>query len=137
MPKPWRNNWKKPKFAEFSHVFPVFSNFKLSVIITEDAQRTARYLCDRDYLRDFDIPEETEATTVTSVASGYSIIYLKPDAALGTIAHEAYHAVTGMLKMIGAAEEHEIVAYHLGYIVNKIVEFNLKVAPRFKKGKTK
>lgn len=126
---------RKPKYQELVMFFPVFSNFKVRVIIAPDTVAAAYYIADRDYIADPQITDYAEAFTCSNSNNGWSIIYLTPDAMLGTIAHETYHAVTAMMKMIGAAEEHEVVAYHLGYIVNKIVEFNLKVAPRLTKGK--
>ncbi len=78
------------------------------------------------------IGENSEAFTLGSIPGGYSIIYLKKDAKIGTIAHESYHAVKHLMKFIGSpGDDGEVVAYHLGYIVDKAVEFNLKVADRF------
>jgi hypothetical protein len=70
------------------------------------------------------------------VRGGYANIHLNPEAPAGTIAHEAYHAICAMLKMAGAAEEHEVVAYHLSYVTDLIMAFQLKVKSRFK-GKKK
>jgi hypothetical protein len=44
----------------------------------------------------------------------------------GTIAHESWHAVRQMLDYCGANYENEVVAYHLGYLVNQITAFSLK-----------
>lgn len=126
---------RKPLLKELVMLFPVFSNFKVTVVIAPDPVAAAYYIADRDYLADPQITEYSEAFTASNPNRGWSIIYLTPDAKLGTIAHESYHTVTAMMKMIGAAEEHEVVAYHLGYLVDKIVDFNLKVAPRLLKEK--
>lgn len=40
----------------------------------------------------------------------------------GTIAHEAWHVIHRMLKFCGAEIDNETVAYHLGYLVDKIHE---------------
>lgn len=129
--KPWRNDWKKPKMEELVMHFPVMSNYKVTVVIADDLKSAAYYIADRDYLKDPNPGEGAEAFTITQPTGGYSIIYIKPNAGMGTIAHESYHAVCGIMKMIGADEEHEVVAYHLGFIVDAIVAFNLKVAGRF------
>jgi hypothetical protein len=137
MAKPKNKRWKRkgmktPKFEELFMPFPVFSNFKVRVIISDDLRSSALYIHDRDYLKEPFVGSGAEAFTCSSPEGGYSIIYLKPNPEMGTVAHEAYHAVCAILKMIGAEEEHEVVAYHLGYIVDAIVAFNLKIAPRFK-----
>ena len=136
--KQWRRKgMKPPKFEELVLRFPVMSNFKVSVVLAEDLKSAAFYIADRDYLREPNPGEGAEAFTVTSPTGGYSTIYLKPDSEMGTIAHESYHAVCNLLKFIGAEQEPEVVAYHLGYIVDAIVAFNLKVRGRFKCPKTK
>ena len=122
---------KTPKFEELNHAFAVFG-FKLKVIIAEDIRSAAYYVADRDWLKEPQPGAGADAFTCSSSEAGYSIIYLQPNAPVGTVAHESYHAVCAMLKMIGAAEEHEVVAYYLGYIVDAIAAFNLKVAGRFK-----
>lgn len=126
---------KKPFVQELVMHFPVFSNFKVTVILCEQPVIGGRYIADRDYLQEPpSYINETEAFTSSSM-NGYATIHLKPNAAIGTIAHEAYHAVVGMMKFVGATHENEVIAYHLGYIVDKIAEFNLKVAPRFERNK--
>jgi hypothetical protein len=129
--KPWRNHWKKPKMEELFIPFPVFSHYKVTVVIAEDLKSAAYYIADRDYLKDPNPGDGCEAFTISQPMGGYSIIYLKPNPSMGTIAHESYHAVCAMMKMIGAAEEHEVVAYHLGFLVDAITAFNLKIAGRF------
>lgn len=133
--KQYNRQWKRPgmtppKFEELFLPFSIFG-FTVRVFISDDILGTARYVADRDYLKEPDCGRGAEAFTASSPDNGYSHIYLRPNAAVGTIAHESYHAVCAMLKMIGSAEEHEIVAYHLGYIVDAIAAFNLKVAGRF------
>lgn len=62
-----------------------------------------------------------------------SVIIIQPDASAGTIAHEAWHCVRRMLLHMGAGLDNEVVAYHLGYLVNKMTDF--KNAPLKKRGK--
>lgn len=38
----------------------------------------------------------------------------------GTIAHEVWHAVRRMLTHMGAELDNEVVAYHLGYLVEEV-----------------
>jgi hypothetical protein len=55
-----------------------------------------------------------------------SWIILPFDAPCSSVAHEAWHAVRRMLDYCGAEQENEVVAYHLGYVVNKIIHFLIK-----------
>ncbi len=129
--KKWRK-WERPFFQELITYFPVFSNFKLTVIIAEDVNKAATYISDREFISEPKQTEGTEALTASNAVKGYAIIYVKPDAPAGTIAHESYHAVCAVMKMAGAEEEHEVVAYHLGYVVDLVAAFQKKVASRFK-----
>jgi hypothetical protein len=47
---------------------------------------------------------------------------LKPNVTEGTIAHESWHAILNMLVRVGADLDNEVVAYHLGYLVDEIVK---------------
>jgi len=49
-----------------------------------------------------------------------AFIFLRPKASPGTVAHESWHAVRYMLRWACADLEEEVVAYYLGYLVNKI-----------------
>jgi hypothetical protein len=48
----------------------------------------------------------------------FAYIFLKMGASLDEMVHEAYHGVCGLMKWIGAEDEEEIMAYHLGYLVS-------------------
>jgi hypothetical protein len=51
-----------------------------------------------------------------------SFIFLNPNTTIGTIVHEANHAVYRMFRWIGAVDvDEEIISYTLGYIVEEIV----------------
>lgn len=130
-PVKWRKS-TRPFFQEMVTIFPVFSNFKLTVIFTEELSKTAAYISDRDFISEPSAMDDVEAFTASNWRKGYSYIYLQPDAPTGTVAHEAYHAVCNIMRMAGAEEEHEVMAYHLGYVVDLISAFQLKVKGRFK-----
>jgi hypothetical protein len=131
MPAKWRRG-PIPQVEELNLPFSVFANYEIRVIVADDIEKAAWYITDRDYLRDPGNTTDSAAFTINSPAGGYSLVFIRPDSGVGTIAHESYHAVCGMLDMIGANEEHEIVAYHLGFVVDAIIEFQMKVARRFK-----
>lgn len=65
-----------------------------------------------------------------------SVIIIQPDANAGTVAHEAWHCVRRMLLHMGADLDNEVVAYHLGYLVNKITDFKKKVTYQRRKNGT-
>ena len=52
-----------------------------------------------------------------------TVIIIQPDANAGTIAHECWHCVRQMLLHMGATLDNEVVAYHLGYVVNRVTDF--------------
>lgn len=55
---------------------------------------------------------------------GNMAILIDERATAGVISHEAYHAVINIFTSIGVEEfDQEIVAYHLGYIVDEITNF--------------
>lgn len=56
-----------------------------------------------------------------------SHVILPFDCNLNQIVHEAYHFCWRLMHHIGADHENEIMAYHMGYTVDKIVEWVAKV----------
>lgn len=52
-----------------------------------------------------------------------SYIFISPSSSIGTIAHECSHAIWQMFNFIGAEMDNENFAYHLGYILDKILEW--------------
>lgn len=53
---------------------------------------------------------------------GESLIAFRPFPSAGIVAHESWHAIYLMLTDAGAALDNEIVAYHLGHLVDKIMD---------------
>ena len=108
------------RFKDYEKVikFPVFADYRVHVIVTDDLQKS------RDAR--FDNAQSTEGLDACccSVLNGHaSCIFLQKEASSGTIAHEAWHAVYKMFRQIGAELEEEMVAYHLGYLVDEIMAF--------------
>lgn len=55
---------------------------------------------------------------------GRLAVFIMPQSSLGTISHEAYHAVCSVFEAIGVRDyDEELTAYHLGYIVDEIYNF--------------
>jgi hypothetical protein len=101
-------------------VFPVFHNWKIKVVACEDIN-AALLRC--KYTKDMPEPDSTAALTVHVNDEGLSYIFIPHNVSLGTTAHEVYHAVENMLKNHDVEPRGEIVAYHLGYLVQQISDW--------------
>lgn len=99
--------------------FPVFCNYVVHVEIASDLHTAMQ-----KYPATRNVPlHETEALCAHKEDDSMSFIFLRPNANAGTIAHEAYHVARRILKYMGCEVDNESVAYHLGFIVNKITKF--------------
>ena len=109
----------RPRFTTVE--FPVFAGFIVHIEITKDIQKAIKKY---PGIASIAGPEDDE-TDGTTVYDGGQVcfIFLKPNVSAGTIAHEAWHATRYMLKRVGAKLDSEVVAYHLGYIVDKSYQF--------------
>ena len=107
----------KPKFTTIH--FPVFCNYTVHIELAEDIHTAMRkYPTTRNIST-----EDVEAITVHKDDASFSFVFFKPNANAGTIAHESYHIVRRILKYMGCDVDNEVVAYHLGYLVNAITNF--------------
>lgn len=120
------------RFKEKTFVidFPVFA-YHVNVIITNDIQRSRTD-------RNSQIGSKFDLGPVLGLHSsnentGGSWIFLYFDASPDVIAHESYHSVVRMLSWVGANPEEEVVAYHLGYVTDKIHKFINKFGKSKKK----
>lgn len=77
----------------------------------------------------------TRAVTLFYDQEMKNVIIYQCSAEAGTIAHESWHAVRRMLVHVGAELENEVVAYHLGHLVQQTTLF--KNSPRRKKKSAK
>jgi hypothetical protein len=127
---------KKTKHGDYQvkiH-FSVLSGYDIYIVITEDLEKStkSRYPYSSHSLMG------TDAITYRA-ESGDGHIFMqlktlyKPYYCAGILAHEAWHAVRDMLRYIGIGGlreiesevplENEIVAYHLGYTVERATKF--------------
>ena len=65
---------------------------------------------------------ETDGIAIHCKDEGRSFVFLKHNASAGNVAHESWHVVRRMMNWLGVDLDNEAVAYHLGYLVNRIVE---------------
>lgn len=101
--------------------FPVFSDYTVHVVVTEDIMEARAEL---DYL--LGPCGGGAASALHSYPADHPVSYLFFNPVLltyGVVAHETWHCVRAMLEWAGARMENEVVAYHLGYIVDEIHKF--------------
>ena len=100
--------------------FPVFSDFTVHIEMSSDFEKSIiKYPSISDMVDKFD--EQADPLTIYD-GGQVCFIFLRPNVSAGTIAHEAWHAVRNMFDCMGV-EDNETVAYHLGYLVDKIFKF--------------
>lgn len=100
--------------------FPVFGDY---VIHIEFAQHLHKAMSKYPSCEGGEEFCEDHCDGITVDTHEMTFIFLKPRVSVGTIAHEAWHGVHNMLKTVGVDLDSETVAYHLGYLVNKIMKF--------------
>jgi hypothetical protein len=95
-------------------------DYTVYIVITDDYKKTKERL--RLHSTGRQIDEGVLAFTFNACNNTESFIFLKPDAPVSVIAHEAWHVVFKMLSARDikvSKETEEVVAYHLDYLVSK------------------
>lgn len=113
---------KKTRFDDYERVinFAVWSNYDVHVIFTDSiaTSRKERYGT---------VGQGEDAGALhTSGVGGHSHLFFKIEhCPSGVIAHESWHAVYCLMTEWAGVKDldNETVAYHLGYLVQKIVDF--------------
>jgi hypothetical protein len=97
------------------HRFGVFPyGWMITVVFTNNVDAYRSLVLKRTGLSLF-------ASCINYIDQGKSILVFDEEANVGTVAHEAYHAVFGMFKGCGLRiTDQENVAYNLEFIVNRI-----------------
>ena len=99
--------------------FPALSNYRVHVEITSSLKKSlAKYPATKAVEMD----ENTHGLAVHT-DNAFSYIFLPYHTSAGDIAHEAWHVIRQMMKYLGIELENESVAYHLGYLTDKIFRF--------------
>jgi hypothetical protein len=107
----------KSKFRKFH--FPALGHYVVHVEITSDI---AKSLLKYPRTRKVEMDETTNGLAVHT-NEGFSYIFLPYNASVGNIAHEAWHVVRQMMEYLGIKIDNEAVAYHLGYLTNRVWDF--------------
>jgi hypothetical protein len=107
--------------------FSAFSSYRVHAIFTDDIFES----CQGRYITDSQEDEGTDALTLTAAESGDTHMFLQRGASAGVVAHESWHAIYAMFKWAGVKKfDNEVVAYHLGHLVDRVIDFQLKVLQR-------
>jgi hypothetical protein len=103
--------------------FPVLSDYIVHVEITSDLEKSMRrYPPCQEAIDELKGDYACDALTVHTDET-FSFIFFPHNASVGTIAHEAWHVVNRMMSLLSIETDNEVVAYHLGYLVDKIFRF--------------
>lgn len=109
----------KSKFTTIK--FPVFCGYAVHIEKTTDIGGSLKKY---KYTRDLDIDlEDTQAIAVHVENQPTSMMFLPYNAPVGTIAHESWHVIRRMMEYMGVDDTNEAVAYHLGYLSQKVFDF--------------
>ena len=98
--------------------FPVFSDYKIVVISSNDYKKDLKRRFPNSNIDEYD-----HADAVTIHAKGETFIYIPHKVSLNIMVHESYHAVRRMLKYHDVVDDNEVIAYHLGYLVQEISDW--------------
>ena len=107
--------------SRVTHVeFPVFMDYVVHVELTSNIYKSMSH-----YPATKEIPNDgtTHAITVHAHDEPFTFVFLPYNVSIGTIAHESWHVIRRMMGYCDIELDSETVAYHLGYLVNKIFLF--------------
>jgi len=108
----------RPRFTIIE--FPVFCHYIVHVEVTPDFKKS---LAQYPQTRDVDPDPDTAGLTVHVKNETLSFVFIHANCPVSTIAHESWHVVERMLGYVGVDLDSETVAYHLGFLVDKVFKF--------------
>jgi hypothetical protein len=103
--------------------FPVLSYYVVHVEITVDIRAAMKKYKNIKDLADEDFPGDNPACAVHVKGENFSFMFFRPNPSINAIAHESWHVVRRIMDHLGADLDNEMVAYHLGYLVEKVFKF--------------
>jgi hypothetical protein len=109
--------------------FPVWSNYQIHIVFTEDLAKSYK----ARYRRDPDLTNTAAFHASSYSPPGNSHLFFSIDGTYGSskvgiFAHECFHAIAELFSFGGVKRsDEEVTAYHLGYLVEKVVEFYYQV----------
>ena len=96
-------------------------NYKIVIVYTSDKVKSYKKAIKGSNID----PEDTDFSAIHIYRKGhYSyLIFPKESTDPGTVAHECWHLIRHVFEHSGAKMDHELVGYHLGYLVNTVYSF--------------
>ncbi len=101
---------------------PIF-NYQISVVYTDDISESREA---RNHLigaQDEVLHKYVDGLHSYNNLEPKGFIFFTAKSSVGVIAHEVFHAIWRMFKYIGAKNENEVFAYHLSWILDRVLEF--------------
>lgn len=115
---------KKCSHGDYQKIvtFPVFSNYTVYIVFTDSISESKfkRY-------GNRDETDNAHGLHVSTKSGDSHLLYKIEDAPTGILAHEAWHAIFRMFEWAGVELDNESVAYHLGYLVQRVSDFKNKL----------
>lgn len=100
--------------------FPVFSGYKITVVSSNDIKKAIGKF---KHTKNVDV-ENTEACHIAVENEPLSYIFVPHRITLSQMVHESYHAIRRLMRYHGVnLDDNEVVAYHLGYLVQQISDW--------------
>lgn len=98
--------------------FPMY-HYNVYIVQTDNLQESRTLRAEVIGALDSHLGPYVDGLHCTNNIEPDSWVFFTPDSTIGTIAHECFHAVWRMFKWMGAKPNNEIMAYHLGYLVDR------------------
>ena len=121
----YRRQYRMSKKDKIKTVkFSVLNDYKVKIVLTRNLDKALK-----SYKHTTDVNSGGETTggiTVHVDCERLSYVFIPYGSSTGSMAHEAYHAIRHMLEECSIELENEVVAYHLGYLMNEIVDLALQ-----------
>jgi len=102
--------------------FPIF-DYTLEVIFTDDLNDSREKRSDKLGALPSPIGKTVDGLHCYNEQYPESVIFLLNTTTVGVIAHEIYHFIRRMFRWIDAQPEEEVIAYHLTYVLDKVIDF--------------
>lgn len=97
-------------------IIDLFANYTVTIVTSDNIHQSAEK-------RGIIATASWEAMHCGASSGLFSYIFLPDKARADIIAHESFHCVWHIMKMIGAEHENEVMAYTLSYLVGEITAF--------------
>jgi hypothetical protein len=114
---------KKTQYGDYATwiYFPILARYAVRLIITDNLAKSFG-----ERLGEGRLGGCTDGCCFHD-KNGQTWMFLSDGVSQGTVAHEAFHVMYEIHDYIGAKVENEMLAYHLGYLVNEVEKFRDKV----------